>query len=116
MSSVVISGDSSGSVTLTVPSAAGSNTATLPVATGELSMLGGSGQTWQAVTRASGTTYTNSTGKPIMTFMASATGNTTMLIDTLPVSAIGQYGIQAIIPNGSTYRFTGTISSVYELR
>lgn len=34
MSSVVLSGDSSGSVTLTVPSAAGSNTVTIPAATG----------------------------------------------------------------------------------
>ena len=40
MSSVVLSGDSSGSVTLTVPSAAGSNTATVPAQTGTLEMLG----------------------------------------------------------------------------
>lgn len=40
MSSVVLNGDSSGSVTLTVPSAAGSNTATVPAQTGTLEMLG----------------------------------------------------------------------------
>ena len=40
MSSVVLSGDTSGSVTLTVPSAAGSNTATVPAQTGTLQMLG----------------------------------------------------------------------------
>lgn len=40
MSSVVLSGDSSGSVTLTVPSAAGTNTATVPAQTGTLQMLG----------------------------------------------------------------------------
>ena len=39
MSSVVLSGDSSGSVTLTVPSAAGSNTATVPAQTGTLGMI-----------------------------------------------------------------------------
>lgn len=40
MSSVVISGDTSGTVTLTVPSAAGSNTATLPAATGTVMVSG----------------------------------------------------------------------------
>jgi len=40
MSSVVISGDSSGTVTLTVPSAAGTNTATLPAATGTVMVSG----------------------------------------------------------------------------
>ena len=40
MSSVVLSGDSSGTVTLTVPSAAGTNTATLPAATGTVMVSG----------------------------------------------------------------------------
>jgi hypothetical protein len=40
MSSVVISGDSSGSVSLTVPSVAGTNTATLPAATGTVMVSG----------------------------------------------------------------------------
>ena len=40
MSSVVISGDSSGTVSLTVPSVAGTNTATLPAATGTVMVSG----------------------------------------------------------------------------
>jgi len=40
MSSVVISGDSSGQVSLTVPSVAGTNTATLPAATGTVMVSG----------------------------------------------------------------------------
>jgi hypothetical protein len=40
MASVVISGDSSGTITLSAPSVAGSNTATLPAQTGTLQMLG----------------------------------------------------------------------------
>ena len=40
MSSIVISGDSSGTVSLTVPSAAGTNTATLPAATGTVMVSG----------------------------------------------------------------------------
>lgn len=40
MSSVVISGDTSGSVSLTVPSIAGSNTVTLPASTGTVMVSG----------------------------------------------------------------------------
>lgn len=40
MSSVVISGDSSGTISLTVPSVAGTNTATLPAATGTVMVSG----------------------------------------------------------------------------
>jgi hypothetical protein len=40
MSSVVISGDTSGSISLTVPSVAGSNTATLPAGTGTIAVQG----------------------------------------------------------------------------
>lgn len=40
MSSVVISGNTSGAVTLTVPSVAGTNTATLPAATGTVMVSG----------------------------------------------------------------------------
>ena len=40
MSSVVLSGDTSGAVTLTVPAVAGTNTATLPAATGTVMVSG----------------------------------------------------------------------------
>jgi hypothetical protein len=40
MSSVVISGDTSGTVTVTVPAVAGTNTATLPAATGTVMVSG----------------------------------------------------------------------------
>lgn len=40
MSSVVISGDTSGTVSLTVPAVAGTNTATLPAATGQIMVSG----------------------------------------------------------------------------
>ena len=40
MSSVVISGDTSGSVTLTVPAVAGSNTVTIPAGTGTVAVQG----------------------------------------------------------------------------
>jgi len=40
MSSISIAGDSSGSISLTVPSVAGTNTATLPAATGQIMVSG----------------------------------------------------------------------------
>jgi hypothetical protein len=40
MSSVVISGDSSGAITLTAPAVAGTNTITLPAATGTAMVSG----------------------------------------------------------------------------
>jgi hypothetical protein len=76
----------------------------------------GVGQTWQAVTgsRAAGTTYTNSTGRPIAVSIASlpAGGNATatltvggvVIASTQQTTSIG-YGptIFAVIPNSTTY-------------
>jgi len=123
MSSVVISGDTSGAVTVSAPAVAGTNTATLPAATGELSMLGGTGQTWQIVTgsRVSGTTYTNSTGKPIFVavdYASSAAfgtiqanvGGVTFYGSGANVSGIGCF-VSFIVPNGVTYVVTMTDGS-----
>jgi hypothetical protein len=61
MSSVVISGDTSGAVTLAVPTVAGTNTATLPAATGTV-MVSGNMPAFSAYTSANQsittTTYT----------------------------------------------------------
>ena len=75
-------------------------------------------QTWQNVTasRALGTTYTNSTGYPIMVFILSGGGGGTA---TLSVNINGVNYFQAyaspyavatltfIVPNGATYVATG---------
>ena len=90
----------------------------------------GIGQTWQLVTgsRVSGTTYTNSTGKPIMvvvTLAASGGGVSLSFVIsgvTIPVfgfSASGGAGFAGgtvIVPDGATYSCTGTINSWAELR
>jgi hypothetical protein len=96
MSSVVISGDVSGSVTLQAPSAAGSVTVTLPAASGTMASL--------ASVTANGVAYVNSSGQPTsgsaLTFNGSAlavTGNTTsttVQIGTNPAGvSIGVLGI-----------------------
>lgn len=97
----------------------------------------GSGQTWQNLSssRAYTTTYTNSTGKPIMVCVqgsiASTGGflNISLTVDGLVVSQNGGNNVvpsslftaQAIVPNGSTYSgnasSNGTITKTwFELR
>ena len=62
MSSVVISGDSSGSVTLTVPAAAGTNTITLPAVSGTVMVNGPAFSAYQSSAQTvSGSTYTKVT-------------------------------------------------------
>jgi hypothetical protein len=129
MASINIAGDTSGTLTLSAPLVAGSNVATLPAATGELSMLGGAGQTLQlftvGVTRISGTTYTNTTGKPIAVYInvSISAGAYSFVVDGNVVSTNnasgGSFQINWIIPNGSTYAMTfSTVGTTrwYELR
>ena len=80
----------------------------------------GYGQTWQAVTRTSGTTYYNTTGKPIQVDMYQSSGGASSWTAT-----IGTYTTQInvnnssshfmpIVPPGVSYSTTGSI--VAELR
>jgi hypothetical protein len=92
----------------------------------------GIGQTWQDVTssRTLGTTYTNSTGKPIMVmttgYQVASSGPTSFIVDgvtigytdALGTNDVGNYTTSSfIVPNGSTYRVTGNTPDVWaELR
>lgn len=82
-------------------------------------------QTWQTVTRTSGTTYTNTTGKPITANIVASQAAGQSMSATVNGQAVGQLASSAsntvfvftiIIPNGATYVFTGTYTFVYELR
>jgi len=91
----------------------------------------GVNQTWQAPTRAIGTTYTNSTGKPI-TVAITATCNTAFTVQGLTINGTTVYaasvqvassacGFSLVVPNGATYVTAtngGTLTFVtwYELR
>ena len=91
------------------------------------SVIFGIGQTWQDVTisRASGVTYTNSTGKPIVIAITTvATGGSDILINGVLIcsasssnTSSGIYN-SAIVPNGATYKcnFNSTLSNWQELR
>lgn len=76
----------------------------------------GYGQTWQDVTssRVAGTTYTNSTGKPIFVLLAFY-NDISVYLDAIPAFMANNEGlanatsnISIVIPNGSTYKFTSS--------
>lgn len=84
----------------------------------------GVGQTWVNVTssRASKTTYTNDTGKPIMVVVSSyaAAADANFIVDGVAVALIGYNAsttivrpVSAIVPAGSTYSVSNTIGSQY---
>jgi hypothetical protein len=87
----------------------------------------GWGQTWQTVTRTSGTTYYNTTGKPLVVQAnpAQSVGSAgTLLVNGLPVCNVsyngtsGGVGLTGIVPVGATYVFnfiSGTWGA-FELR
>jgi hypothetical protein len=128
MGALVLTGNTSGSVTIDVPAVAGANTVTIPAATGTVALTSdviGLSQTWQSPARAIGTTYTNSTGKPIMVAIcvtctngATAQGliinGATIYAGAVNVATNGT-GFALIVPNGATYVTTtnaGTLSIV----
>ena len=149
MASIKLQGDTSGELTISAPAVAGTNTLTLPASTGTLLTTTGDGsaltslpvngigvgQTWQEVTgsRSVGTTYTNSTGKPIqlyisvqcntVTAQAYCTINGSIIVKGNMTNNVNIGSlISAIIPNGATYVITqtsggtATIHSWQELR
>ena len=131
MSSVVLSGDSSGTVTLTVPSAAGTNTATLPAATGTV-MVSGNQPAFSAYVN-SAQTISNSVYTKIQlnaeTFdTASCFDSTTNYCFTPTVAGYYQinaniyiadasvtgYIISSLYKNGSPYKYSvGYYNSTY---
>jgi hypothetical protein len=90
----------------------------------------GDGQTWQSVTRTSGTTYQNTTGKPIMLAASRSDGgfgtvNYQLSVDgTTWISSSnlnadnddGDVNFEVIVPINGYYRINGTFSAVLELR
>ena len=91
MSSVVISGDTSGAITLAAPAVSGTNTATLPAATGTV-MVSGNMPAFRAYLS------TNTT--------ISAATYTTIALDTKSYDTANCYST-------STYRFTPNVAGYY---
>jgi hypothetical protein len=84
----------------------------------------GWGQTWQTVTRTSGVSYQNLTGKPIqvaiganntaVNFEVSTNGSTWVSLGTTGTNVPSIFF--AIIPPGHYYRATGGVATTAELR
>jgi hypothetical protein len=140
--SLILQSSGGGQITIQEPATASNFTQNLPAVSGNIVTTGdsgtitqgmlataassvGVGQTWQAPSRAIGTTYTNSTGKPIVvTITASCTQGFTvqgLLINGATVYAgsvnvaNAAFGFSLIVPNGATYVTTtnaGTLSLV----
>ena len=122
-------GNLTGNVTGNVTGSSGSCTGNAATATSAANAIG-VGQTWQDVSasRASGTTYTNSTGRPIFISVKwfRDDGSLFLTVDGLQIGGTGgtagpqYYTLTAIIPSGSTYSATangsGGTLSWYELR
>ncbi len=68
-----------------------------------LAATGTRGQTWQDVkaSRSVGVTYTNTTGRPIMVSIDNS--GESVIVDGLQLVLSGPYGVQFIVPAGSTY-------------
>jgi len=100
MSSVVISGDTSGAITVSAPLVAGTNTATLPAVTGTIIVLGtpqsmvqlntanGYGSTNTVIRRYTNTVTNQGTD---ITYADSATLGATFTINTSGVYAVSSY-------------------------
>lgn len=109
----------SGTLTLTGPSPGTSGNVLTSDGTNWVSQAGsglGVGQTWQVVTRTSGTTYYNTTGKPIMVFARE--NNTSTFSISISVNGVVAFaqsgaggggctmGAIAIVPPGNSYVIT----------
>lgn len=124
-----VTGNVTGDVTGNVSGSSGSCTGNAATATSAANAIG-VGQTWQNVSasRASGTTYTNSTGRPIFISIKwfRDDGSLFLTVDGLEIGGTGvtggpqYYTLTAIIPSGSTYSAiangSGGTLSWYELR
>ena len=118
----------SGSTTLVAPNLGTPATLVGTNITGTANALNagiGVNQTWQTVTRTSGTTYTNTTGKPITVniYASQAAGQSlTVSVNGTQIAVLASsvnntvFTLPIIVPPSATYVITGTFTAVYELR
>ena len=111
MSSVVISGDTSGSITLAAPAVSGTNTATLPAATGTV-MVSGNMPAFRATLTANQTISHNTTTKIQFNseiFDTNSNYDPTTNYRFTPTTA-GYYQVDLVL----TYNVTNAISYYYQ--
>ena len=120
MSSVVISGDTSGAITLAVPAVAGTNTITVPAATGTMLTTRAVGTTLQVVqstltTNVNATSSTFITTGLTVTITPSASTNKILLNvsgGSMDTAGAGQM-VATIYKNGTNLMGSGALATVY---
>jgi hypothetical protein len=136
MSNVALSGNASGTGTFTIasPNSNTDRTLNLPDNSGTVVSTGstaavtqamletlvvplGVGQTWQSVTRASGVTYTNTTGRPILVsfYTGTATPGNAFVNGVGITTSASASNFTFVVPAGATYSCF-SISAASELR
>jgi hypothetical protein len=103
MSSVIISGDTSGAITLAAPSVAGTNTITLPANTGTVITTASSGQIIPLAALPVGTVL-QVKASPLTTTVSnngSAWADTGLTVTITPSASTSKFLIQWAIPNGN---------------
>jgi hypothetical protein len=104
MSSVVISGDTSGAITLSAPAVAGTNTITLPASAGTVALTSGlpaSSQLCKAWVSFAGSTGTISASYNVSSVTRSSTG--IYLINFTTAMANANYAYTATVSRGSSW-------------
>ena len=96
MSSIVISGDTSGSITLASPAVAGSNTVTMPAASG-VCMVSGNMPAFSAGQSASGTSVPDSTQTKIIFDLEEFDTNNNFASSRFTPTVAGYYQINACV-------------------
>lgn len=80
----------------------------------------GYGQTWQSLTvgtqRIPGTTYYNTTGKPLQVLVGGGSANITATVSGSFICASGSYSQSFTVPPGLSYTAAGSIAAWSELR
>ena len=104
MSSVVISGDTSGAITLAAPAVAGTNTATLPAATGTV-MVSGNMPAFSAYASGTSSSVTSGTDTKILFDTETFDTNNNFASSRFTPTVAGYYQINA------TIRFNGTFTT-----
>jgi hypothetical protein len=121
MSSIVVSGDTSGTITIAAPAVAGTNTLTLPASTGTVTVLGntstGSGSIVLATSPTiTGLTFTSaSTAAPAFSAYASSNLNVTSGTITKVTCDTKEFDTASCYDNTTNYRFTPNVAGYYQV-
>jgi len=108
MSSVIISGDTSGAVTVTVPAVAGTNTVTIPASTGTV-MVSGNMPAFSAYANATSSAITSSVDTKVLFNTEDFDTNSNFASSRFTPTVSGYYQINVTIRFNGTYTVAGVI-------